>query len=104
MLFQTALDLAESRQGGLFVVVNDPSAAVGRLIAPHDLLTPDPQARYGPPADLAPGGGLDPGGSVSVVLRGLTISNGVCLDPTGTRAYFVDTPTRRVDVGVTTHA
>lgn len=55
VLFQTALDLAESRQGGLFVVVHDPRAAVGRLIAPHDLLTPDPQIRYGPPSDLAPG-------------------------------------------------
>jgi hypothetical protein len=38
VLFQAALDLAESRQGGLFVVVDDPAAAVGRLIAPHDLL------------------------------------------------------------------
>jgi hypothetical protein len=37
-LFQAALDLAESRKGGLFVVVNDPAAARGRLIDEHDLL------------------------------------------------------------------
>ena len=32
VLFQTALDLAEDRQGGLFVVVNDPNEAIGRLV------------------------------------------------------------------------
>jgi hypothetical protein len=41
VLFQTALDLAEERQGGLLVVVSDPSQAIGRLIAPHDLLEPE---------------------------------------------------------------
>jgi hypothetical protein len=40
VLFQTALDLAEERQGGLLVVVDDPSQAIGRLIAPHDVLAP----------------------------------------------------------------
>lgn len=53
VLFQTALDLAEARQGGLFVVVNDPCAAVGGLIAPHDLLSDEP--RCGPPVELTPG-------------------------------------------------
>lgn len=38
VLFQTALDLAEDRQGGLLVGVTDPSRAIGRLIAPHDVL------------------------------------------------------------------
>ena len=38
VLFQTALDLAEERQGGLLVVVADPARAIGRLIAPHDML------------------------------------------------------------------
>ena len=38
VLFQTALDLAEERQGGLLVVVSDPARAIGRLIAPHDVL------------------------------------------------------------------
>jgi hypothetical protein len=51
VLFQAALDLAECRQGGLFVVVDDPAAAVGRLIAPHDLVTAEVHA--GPP-ELAP--------------------------------------------------
>ena len=51
VLFQTALDLAEGRQGGLFVVVNDPCAAVGNLIAPNDLLATD--VPCGPPPELA---------------------------------------------------
>ncbi|WP_406697663.1 hypothetical protein V5E97_02245 [Singulisphaera sp. Ch08] len=55
MLFQTALDLAESRQGGLFVVATDPGSAVGRLIAPHDLLDPDAKVPCGPPPELTPG-------------------------------------------------
>ncbi len=38
VLFQSALDLVECRQGGLFVVVDDAESAVGRLIAPSDLL------------------------------------------------------------------
>ena len=53
VLFQTALDLAECRQGGLFVVVNDPSASIGRLISPHDLLTDE--VPDGPPTELTPG-------------------------------------------------
>jgi hypothetical protein len=51
VLFQAALDLAECRQGGLFVVAADP-AAVTRLIPAHDLLTADAPGT-GPP-DLAP--------------------------------------------------
>ncbi len=52
-LFQTALDLAECRQGGLLVVVSDPRAAIGRLIAPHDVLARDVPS--GPPPELTPG-------------------------------------------------
>jgi hypothetical protein len=40
VLLQTALDLAEERQGGLLVVVSDPAQAIGRLLAPHDVLEP----------------------------------------------------------------
>ena len=41
-LFQAALNLAEARQGALLVVVNDPCAAIGRLVATHDVLhTPE---------------------------------------------------------------
>jgi len=41
---------------------------------------------------------LDAEGSVDVVLLGATISNGLEWDPRGTLAYYVDTPTCRVDV------
>lgn len=37
-LFVAALNLAEARQGALFVVVDEPSTAFGRLIAPADRL------------------------------------------------------------------
>ena len=54
VLFQTALDLAEARQGGLFVVVDTTAARpIGRLIAPHDLLADDVPG--GPPPELTPG-------------------------------------------------
>jgi len=43
VLLQTALDLAEERQGGLLVVVADPARAIGRLVAPHDVLELDPE-------------------------------------------------------------
>jgi sugar lactone lactonase YvrE len=41
---------------------------------------------------------LDPDGSVAVVLEGATISNGLEWSPDGTRAYYVDTPTREISV------
>jgi len=40
---------------------------------------------------------LDPDGSVGVVLEGVTISNGLDFSPDGALAYYVDTPTRRID-------
>lgn len=51
-LFQAALDLAEERQGGLFVVVREPDQAIGRLIARHDLL--DDHASHPSHTDLSP--------------------------------------------------
>lgn len=39
-LFQTALDLADAREGALFVVVRNPSEAVPQLVAPADQLDP----------------------------------------------------------------
>jgi hypothetical protein len=51
-LFAAATNLAESRKGALFVVVDDPAAAVGRLIAEHDLLG-DPPAPDAPPVELS---------------------------------------------------
>ncbi|WP_422927425.1 hypothetical protein [Singulisphaera sp. PoT] len=53
VLFQTALDLAESRHGGLLVVVNDPEQAVDRLIARHDML--ETEAPEGPTRELSLG-------------------------------------------------
>jgi sugar lactone lactonase YvrE len=52
--------------------------------------------------DETPGRGrlyrLDPDGSTDVVLDGVTISNGLAWTPDGSLAYYVDTPTQRVDV------
>jgi sugar lactone lactonase YvrE len=52
--------------------------------------------------DQRPGAGsvyrLDPDGSVRVVLKDVTISNGLEWSPDGALAYYVDTPTGRVDV------
>jgi sugar lactone lactonase YvrE len=41
---------------------------------------------------------LDPAGSVTTVLKGMTVSNGLGWSPDGSRMYYVDSPTRRVDV------
>jgi sugar lactone lactonase YvrE len=41
---------------------------------------------------------LAPDGSVDTVLDGVTISNGLEWTPDGTRAYYIDTPTGRIDV------
>ena len=52
--------------------------------------------------DVGKGGGsihrLDPDGSTTVVLEGVTISNGLEWSPDGSLAYYVDTPTDRIDV------
>jgi sugar lactone lactonase YvrE len=51
--------------------------------------------------DAAPGRGalyrFDPDGTVTRVLDGLTISNGIAWTPDGATAYYVDTGTGRVD-------
>jgi hypothetical protein len=46
-IFQTALDLADARQGALFVVVRDPASAIPLLVAPADQL----DVGQGQPAD-----------------------------------------------------
>ncbi|GAA4711429.1 SMP-30/gluconolactonase/LRE family protein [Pseudonocardia yuanmonensis] len=52
--------------------------------------------------DERPGAGtlfrLGPDLAVEPVLAGVTVSNGFCPDPTGTRVYYIDTPTGRIDV------
>ncbi|MFO0952915.1 MAG: hypothetical protein U0835_17545 [Isosphaeraceae bacterium] len=76
VLYQTAIDLAEVRQGALFVVVDDPCAAVGRLVAPHDVLSDD--LPCGPPAELTPGDALLAKRALHYLARGREVS---ALDP-----------------------
>jgi sugar lactone lactonase YvrE len=52
--------------------------------------------------DFTPGAGslyrIDPDGTATVVLANVTISNGLQWSLDGSKAYYIDTPTRRVDV------
>jgi sugar lactone lactonase YvrE len=52
--------------------------------------------------DFEPGAGalyrLDTDGSLHTMLTGVTISNGIGWSPDDTLMYYVDTPTRRIDV------
>jgi len=41
---------------------------------------------------------LDSAGTLTTVLKGVTVSNGLGWSPDGTRMYYVDSPTKRVDV------
>jgi sugar lactone lactonase YvrE len=64
----------------------------------------DPQGRFycgSMAVDNTPGAGslyrLDPDGTVHIVLREITVSNGIGWSPDGGTAYYIDTPTMRVD-------
>ncbi|HEX9336020.1 MAG TPA: SMP-30/gluconolactonase/LRE family protein, partial [Pseudonocardiaceae bacterium] len=54
------------------------------------------------PYDETPGGGrlyrVGPGGEVVTVLDGVTVSNGIGWSPDERRMYYVDSPTRRIDM------
>jgi sugar lactone lactonase YvrE len=63
----------------------------------------DPQGRFligSMPAAAETGAvyRLAPDGGVDVVLQGVSCSNGLGYSPDGTRCYYIDTPTHRVDV------
>jgi sugar lactone lactonase YvrE len=106
------------RDGGLvvavergFALVDDhghvetlPQVFADRAVRMNDGAT-DPDGRFycGSMAyDVTPGAGtlyrLDADGAVSVVLEAVTISNGLAWTPDGGTAYYVDSPTRRIDV------
>ena len=80
-LFQAALDRSEGRQGGLFVVIGDVPRAIGRLIAPQDLVADEPT--HGPMPDLTPGNPLAKR-ALHYLGRGRSV---VDLDPTVLEAY-----------------
>jgi hypothetical protein len=67
-LFQTALDLADSREGALFVVLRDAASALSQLVAPADQLD----------AVRHTGGDVPTRGQLMHMLRGRNISE---LDP-----------------------
>lgn len=51
--------------------------------------------------DRSPGAALyrlDPDGTVTTLLTGVSLSNGLGWSPSGDRLYYIDTPSRRVDV------
>jgi sugar lactone lactonase YvrE len=109
--------VAPRRSGGYVVVTTRGFTLVDEDGAPHALADVwddpsvrmndggcDPQGRlfWGSMAtDAAPGRGamyrLDPDGGVSRVFGDVTISNGLDWSPDGSVAYYVDTPTQRVD-------
>jgi sugar lactone lactonase YvrE len=106
------------RSGGMVVSVErgfalvDPDGTVHRL--PEIWSDPtvrmndgacDPSGRFycGSMAHgAAPGRGslyaLEPGGSVARILDAVTISNGLVFDEAGRTAWYIDTPTQRIDV------
>jgi sugar lactone lactonase YvrE len=106
------------RSGGAILGVErgfaleDPSGAITTLepLWSHDRVRMneggcDPDGRFycGSMAyDRRPGAGalyrLDPDGSVHIVFEDVTISNGLDWSPDGSRAYYNDTETYRIDV------
>jgi sugar lactone lactonase YvrE len=99
-----------------FGLLDEPGSAGGGEARPLGELWSDPGIRMNDggcdPAgafwcgsmayDSAPGGGalyrLAPDGSVATMLTGVTVSNGLCWAPDGSRAYYVDSGTGGIDV------
>lgn len=106
--------------GGLVLALRDgiylspADASQPLLLAPVEIDVPsnrmndaacDPQGRLWAGTmsfDAEPGAGtlyrIDPDGSVHPMIGGLTISNGMGWNLAGDRMYFIDSPTRRIDV------
>ena len=86
-LFQTAIDLADARQGALFVVLRDPRSALGTLVSPGDQL----DAPHGTPGEAPTRGqmmymlrGRTATGLDRAVLMGLARTDGATvMDTTG---------------------
>jgi hypothetical protein len=86
-LFQTAIDLADARQGALFVVLRDPQASLPLLVSPADQL----DAPHGSPGDAPTRGqmmymlrGRTATGLDRAVLMGLARTDGATvMDATG---------------------
>lgn len=111
---------APRRAGGLVLALRDGFARLdtetGRLdwIAKVEADRPDQRMNDGAcdsagrfwagtmAQDARPGAGalyrLDPDGHVEVILREVTISNGLDWSSDGRRLYYVDSPTQRIDV------
>ena len=97
-------------QDGFYALPDDGEP---ELISPVDADNPitrlndgetDPQGRFWAGTmgwEAEPNAGalyrLDPDGTVTQVLAGITISNGLGWSPDGSTMYYVDTPTMRVD-------
>ncbi|MGH3734314.1 MAG: SMP-30/gluconolactonase/LRE family protein [Micromonosporaceae bacterium] len=108
------------RDDGLLLAVADGFRIMDPATGERGELTavthPGPQARFNDAAcdpagrfwagtmayDNTPGAGilyrLDPDGTVTPVLTGITVSNGLAFTPDGGTLYYIDTPTRRIDV------
>jgi sugar lactone lactonase YvrE len=108
------------RRGGGLVVALERSfvllGAGGEVVAEYGPVFDDPGIRFNDggcdPAgrfwmgtmayDETPGAGsihrLDPDGSTHLVLEKVTISNGLSFAPDGRSAFYVDTPTSRIDL------
>jgi len=106
--------------GGLVLAMRDGISLSGadarqpRLLAPVEIDVPgnrmndalcDPQGRLWAGTmsfDADPAAGtlyrIDPDGAVQPMIVGLTISNGMGWSLAGDRMYFIDSPTRRIDV------
>ena len=102
MLLGIGLDVveAEIRDGGGHALRRIARAGAGDRINDG---TCDPRGRFFFGTLSARTGGaalyrLDPDGGLTSVLEGTTISNGLDWSPDGASMYFVDTPTRTIDV------